>query len=106
MIPKAAIEKAIEGGWSIHKDPPTEWYEIGPQEQRNAVLDPSFWQALGVARGSVATLPVEPCTNPPQKRRGRPRKPHLTYWQEDALKFYRLVITGQSTEQFWEELLK
>lgn len=89
MISKAAIEKAIQGGWEPFKSIKMAELECGivgsntlhcnikpdktgayPRgfcslDLHRAALSPSFWQALGVARGSVAILPIEPCTNPP-----------------------------------------
>jgi hypothetical protein len=80
MIPKAAIEKAIEGGWRLPQ--PCEHDGIKFYHTGDTALDPSFWQALGKALGwsDWGYVPM-------------------------AENFFMLVIRERLTEKFWEELL-
>lgn len=86
MIPKAALEKAIEGGWkykSSDRYSREEAIAVLMTLWEGTALDSSFWQALGRALG----------------------------WNEDdsimqARHFCYLVLTGGDTGKFWDELLK
>jgi hypothetical protein len=93
-IPKEAIEKAIEGGWSNYRKEEVDrgGYKIA--------LDPSFWQALGKGRwytksgaalhGKIfVNIHDEPCDE----------------WEVKALEFLDLILTNGNTEKFWQELL-
>jgi hypothetical protein len=113
MIPKRAIEKAIEGGWqptdnSRHND----YY--GSWNWQGIALDHSFWQALGKALGWPKTV----C------------RAHLKQdncgivWTDTvgvhAHRFYDRILTGgdvkfgepgyaegqKNIEKFWADLLK
>lgn len=87
MIPKRAIEKAIEGGWSVgnEDDFVTLRWEIW-------ALDPTFWQSLGKALGWVD---------------GDIELPFDWHFQSklSAHKFYEIILTGGDVERFWTELL-
>lgn len=48
---KDAIQKAIEGGWKEGSLSSSEALEFGLRYNSTALLDPSFWQALGKALG-------------------------------------------------------
>ena len=77
-----AIKLAIEkGGYK-------EAHIKGSIEQHAFTLltaDPLFWQALGKALGW--------------------KPENGFYWEEEALRYFRLVLNGGDTEKFWEELL-
>lgn len=98
MIPKQAIEKAIEGGWK------PAWHKRGDNDQLTAeyvadaphetALDPSFWQAL--ARSLAWNSPTAKFTDIGSNSR----------WVKTAHHFYDLVLTGGDTEKFWEEILQ
>lgn len=119
MIPKEAIEKAIEGGWEafghcsptcpepatfevsvdgiyviFHEDNSVVEHAIDnvgyPAER--IVLDASFWKSLGKALG------WEELTE-----QGNPSG---TGWYYRASAFLDLVLTGGDTDAFWKELLK
>lgn len=88
MIPKEAIEKAIEGGWEPYKTRTTL-----PNWQITA-LDPAFWQALGKALGWPSVTPGNSVMTQefPQT------------WRYHALHFYDLILTGGDTAAFWKSL--
>lgn len=91
MIPKQAIEKAIEGGWQ-HEIKDFAEYALAtfnPSGIRWQViaLDKTFWQALGKALGWVPDYALE------------------AGWGHYAHMFYRLIHTGGDTEKFWADLL-
>jgi hypothetical protein len=106
MIPKAAIEKAIQGGWQPnvsefrefvcyidavnYLDAKGSWQVIKYEE---IALDPSFFQALGKALGL-------------EKSDRNTRTEIWLEWKYQAHRFYDLILTGQPTEPFWEALLK
>jgi len=98
MIPKAAIEKAIERGWKYnglefegHPDFNDDELAYGwvrttkgtyTVYRSEIALDPSFWQAV---------FPVSHYA--------------ATYWFDMAQKFSRLILTGGDLEAYWNELL-
>lgn len=99
-IQQEAVSAAIEGGW----EPPFygfKWWMVGGmvlwndgQESfhwQQIALDPSFWQALGKALGWNDDVAFETYTAP--------------MWKMQAMRFIDLIITGGSTDQFWDELL-
>ena len=107
MIPKSAIEKAIEGGWRPNPERTTpvtitetqHWFG---QSQNltlgyaQIALDPLFWQALGKAlRWAKQVQSVISW-----------HKNEVPTWQNRAHRFYDLILTGGDTEKFWEEILK
>jgi hypothetical protein len=96
MIPKQAIEKAIEGGWNDKIG--GHYEEIGFWQ--TIALDPTFWQALGKALGWNGLI-LELI---PDADRGKIIDPNE--WHGHALDFYDLILTGGDTEAFWNELLK
>lgn len=120
MIPKQAIEKAIEEGWILrggfkaHRIEllPTAHPSIGywfrdnttPHEFCERVdweeiaLDPIFWQALGKALGWYEW----PLKHRPVDLADLDFKCPLC----NAHRFYDLILTEGEPEQFWKELLK
>jgi len=86
MIPKEAITKAIEGGWSNDA-----MYWVVEEKQRYfelAALDPDFWRALGKALGwREDTFDM------------------WGMWYFNAQEFQKLILTGGDTEAFWRDLL-
>lgn len=82
MIPKSAIEKAIEGGYPRNSELLDTYCTHG------IALDPTFWQALA----KVGLYTKSPRTVDP--------------WKRTAREFYDLILTGGDTEKFWEEILK
>lgn len=103
MIPKSAVEKAIEGGWlgntnrdlkvviDRYNDVLTKRGRViyYKKSQERIALDPTFWQALGKALGWPEKSEVY--------RRGK--------WLHQAVCFYDLILTGGDTEKFWAEVL-
>jgi hypothetical protein len=104
MIPKQAIEKAIDGGWLylgsegklLRRGDELRWQHDGFTERieiAEVVLDPSFWQCLGKALGwGNYKVSSNPGGNVPR-------------WNYEAKRFYDLILTKQSTEAFWADLL-
>ena len=112
MIPKQAVDKAIEGGWTLkagrldnHRPEKENYLDEENQtfhhkgiqiDARLIVLDPSFWQALGKALGWKSNhsrydkCPY--CSEIP--------------WKEHAKAFFNLLLTNSDTTPFWEEILK
>lgn len=86
-IPKEIIGKAIAGGW---KD--TFLKQMSVTSWQVAVLDPTFWQALGKALGWSTEWK------------------HLTpfgyKYLDVAHEFLNHVLQGKPTDEFWQELLK
>lgn len=136
MIPKTAIEKAIEGKWK----PPSSVSAEGllrDFEWQIFALDPLFFQALGKALGwdnrpledadyqlaaevNVRWIPMFDTKGRPLMQtiqRGQEEN-LMRYrmeqaiieieergWKYEAKRFYDLILTNQSTEAFWSELL-
>jgi hypothetical protein len=107
MIPKAAIEKSIEGGWVPPRPYLVLQFEKGSKLHAEEVmammlpqeiaLDLSFWQALGKAlRWPLLGQPYYLGNHWCERE----------WWQYKAIKFYDLILTGGDTEAFWKELLK
>lgn len=108
MIPKEAIEKAIEGKWRKADVPHIEeqlgrlWVRFEREEnerhlpivwESDIALDPSFWHSLGKALGWGAQVYS---------------KRYRAYWpryMHEAMMFYDLIITAGDTKAFWKELL-
>ncbi len=113
MIPKSAIEKAIEGGakispnWKYNKDG-IYWSKNQYITWEEIALDPTFWQALGKALGwDFEELICKACG---KDECGRGWHCGTTQakqtWINEARRFYDLILTGQPTDKFWEEILK
>lgn len=81
MIPTEAIEKAVAGGWRPTTRSSVLFGVVG--DTNAAILDPTFWQSLGKALGWEAR----------------------DDWQQNAHRFYDLILTGGDTKKFWDELL-
>lgn len=91
MIPKEAIEKAIEGGWQVEDVLQTGNLIVDTKfMHQQATLDPSFWKCLGKAQGWQGKH--EPLTD-------------MLVLQAHVHKFIDLILTGGDTEKFWRELL-
>lgn len=100
-IPKRAIEKAIEGGWK------GDWY-VWAHAPAIIALDPTFWQALCKALGWSLFVAYKngQWINENEDNRALSDTPfRLPNWQWKAHGFYDLILQGQSTDTFWEELL-
>ena len=76
MIPKQAIEKAIEGGYTEAWIKDGDVYTEHPHS--SIVLQATFWQALF---------------------------PGTRDWLFNAHRFYDIILTGGSTDEFWATLL-
>lgn len=107
-IPKEAIKKAIKSGWyfmgnapiydeTLHKvfrvDGDGGYLEIYPEQ---IVCDPTFWQALGRALGWDDQEALE-------EYKGVRR--YVPGWEINGEEFLHLILTQQSTEEFWKEKL-
>lgn len=116
MIPKLAIEKAIEGGWQVpHVETEDELpaairFYLHGNEWAKIALDPTFWQALGKSlRGEIEThIYIK------RVHAGKPHLGNVTItrpnrysfnWRKHAHRFYDLILQGKDTEPFWQELL-
>lgn len=126
MIPKLAIEKAIEGGWkNIYL--PNVPFEVKITESKYLVvthsnghevvvcpiaeiaLDPTFWQCLGkmLEWGDSCCHCNEHGFYEVYRHQAvcglsSARAP----WQIRAERLYHLILTGGDTHKFWDELLK
>lgn len=128
MIPKIAIEKAIEGGWKKweHENATIYFYESnGCNGQPCWVIDhtyadpyhddvrkgkkwhlrsaeialnPTFWQALGKACG----WKTEKNKSMIEQQSGDV----FQHWYQKAMHFYDLVLNGKDTSDYWTEILK
>lgn len=103
MIPKQAIQKAIEGGWWV-----TNFFGLTAEEQHqaehDAVIDPAFWQALGKVLGWKGYVGE---THSACGFSGGMDSFNFDgeEWNLNALKFYDLILTNGDTENFWNDLL-
>lgn len=88
MIPKEAIERAIEGGWADFDPSTSIIYDTGYWQV--IALDLRFWKCLGKALGWDADY----------KPGNRP------LWHIQAFEFYDLVLNGYGPDEYWKELLK
>ncbi len=100
MIPKEAIEKAIEGGWNTYIAngwSPLEWCgapRFSGDELYFIALDPSFWQSLGKALGWKG------------KAYFRSKGYECEPWQFFQLSFVEASWGGaDEVADFWRELL-
>lgn len=123
MIPKQAIEKAIEGGWNgggIYTAPHAMadgnplrnsslvrcsdcWctdqsahthHDNKKHNSASIALDPTFWQALGKALGWLDVTATK-----------KHVCPDCCEWMKHAQEFYDLILTGHDTEKFWNDLI-
>ncbi|SRR5258705_13519207 len=101
-IPRKAIEKAIEGGWQTSFD-----IDVLVEQRRHPhleetivcsiVLDPSFWQSLGIALGWKRGI-----------KRGVAGAECIVRqdeWYEQAHRFYDLILAGGDAQKFWDGIL-
>lgn len=90
MIPREAIQKAIQGGYGGRFDSPETI--LASHSQWQLALSAPFWQALSKALGWVVQSIQDP-------------KPTNFQWYHEAHRFYDLILRDKSTAEFWEELL-
>jgi hypothetical protein len=107
MIPKQAIEKAIEGGYKID----LAWFvDLPVYAHAQIIIDPDFWQALGKALGWLNHCPAnidhKPTTNPLECPECGCSYNGAQIWKDSAHRFYDLILTGGDTEKFWDDLLQ
>jgi hypothetical protein len=107
LIPREALEKAVQGGWRTYKDFQFANAMHGPRQfvmligkgingavtrrvwEEGVALDAGFWQGLGAALGWS----------------NRDVGGGYSGWADNAHKFYDLMLTGQPTDQFWKKTL-
>lgn len=103
MIPKQAIEKAIEGGFKINPVILNEWGGVIMHDLAcELTCDPSFWQALGKA----LEWSEEHFTSCAIWKTGECDCSAKDEWKEKAKEFYDLILERKDTTAFWEEILK
>ncbi len=125
MIPKQAIEKAVEGGWQQWANGTSPSGEDLAASIDNAIfdwpitaLDPTFWQALGKTLGWEKKMVVRRgmvignfgWESPDKNIRfyGEEMGAGMDYmnpWVYYAHRFYDLILTGGDTDKFWQEIL-
>ncbi|MDE2022442.1 MAG: hypothetical protein KGI71_06040 [Patescibacteria group bacterium] len=136
MIPRVAIEKAIEGGWKYHGSKGTVIQRGGELRWKNNIcterielteiaLDTTFWQCLGKALGwkkyvwqSYSDYHYGNFANkdftddegfvPPIHYTDNDNKYAVRYitYEMYAHHFYDIILAGKDTKPFWDELLK
>ncbi len=84
MIPKEAILKAVKGGWKNQENTPVSLVSGYTKNWERAALDATFWQSLGKELEHRLTRE----------------------WEDKAMEFYYLILTGGDTDKFWQELLQ
>jgi hypothetical protein len=95
VIPNNVVEKAIEGGWRDNK---IRYQQIRAVTGTHMIpvevvaLDPIFWQALGKSLGWREATHIV-------------KEDIIDDWLKTAHRFYDLILQGQSTDDFWKELL-
>lgn len=105
MIPKLAIERAIEGGYGQGEAPySTNWSGMA--------LDPAFWRALGKSlykqnpkqwQDVAFTMHVGHRDGLPSKT---PKKIHRQDWLRHAHRFYDITLQGKDTTDYWNDILR
>lgn len=132
MIPKAAIEKAIEGGWShasilegsewkvghgmmlVRTPWPSEKFPDRKARQKISLsaiaLNPTFWQALVKMPMNCPKVWKGKRCSAGEIRKcstcGRGYVGQSRYsWLPLAKRFAFLILTGGDTQKFWDELL-
>lgn len=119
-IPKEIIELAIKGGWMsetpniqmVSDDLP---YSVSLSETdgvlnrlfyfEEIICDPEFWKALGKEKGWNKKTMCETCF----LAGFYALKDCSRCWGEWFLRardYYSLVLFGDNTQQFWEEIMK
>lgn len=106
MIPRRAIERALEHGWDDTNHAfatdgvaDTDFcMRVGSwcYDFRTVALDPTFWQSL---------LPICECHCGKDGHAIRSINCPRTNWKNRARDFYDLILTGGDTQAFWDELL-
>lgn len=129
-IPKAAIEKAMAGGWKpslvpratlIRKVMPVEAHETDVSTCAElwafVFVDPEFWKCLGKSCGweeSIEIFMSDYTGNHPFMG-GTLDYPYvegagMTYkglrWKYEAMRFFDLILIGGDTDAYWQEILK
>lgn len=118
MIPKRAITNAVAGGWRNQSNAPISLVTGYTKDWERVALDPTFWQALGKALGWEEwefVCPKYNCHkfyNLPEGHHGDIRCPKCDHWgaRGDIGEWYgewfcHLILTGNNTEAYWDELL-
>lgn len=95
MISKLAIDKAISAGWRPLP-------HLTHNELCAIALDATFWQSLGKALGPFADGDGLFHLESP---RGVAIDRDVSWADYTAHRFYDLILTDVSTEEFWAELL-
>lgn len=110
MIPKEAIDKAIEGGWSGFFARGYTWNGKGITDidgdfwtYEEVALDPTFWQALGKALGWPEDWYIGE-SRFKDKVDGRLYRTHCPKWHAHV--FFELILAQEDTKTFWEEIIK
>lgn len=105
MIPKLAIEKAIEGGWhSGDTENASYWVKQAEVFPAKITLDPAFWRGLGKALGWGGV-----CTCPPEVPVAWSHEAPCMFENTDSLfiaeMFCREVLREGDLEAFWDSYL-
>jgi hypothetical protein len=102
-IPREIIELVIKGGYKMPK--PCDFEGTKIVHCAEIALDPDFWRILGKERGWKRKNVCQGCF---LKGFAAPKDCDdcVPEWRQRAAYFFDLVLTGQSTEEFWRELLK
>lgn len=118
MIPKEIIELAIKGGWDYSCK--FAWNEDNPEEDRvlvdeaGTILDPTFWQALGKAKGwKSADIGEDICFMCGAAKDDKVECEYSSkhrYAKDESLKnackFFALLLTSSPTKPFWDDIMK
>jgi hypothetical protein len=104
VIPQRALELATHGGWSEFAGRPQKSRETTGSSWvpfEVVALDPAFWQALGKSLGWNESF-----FDRHASAHDMAAYYHTEAWLMFAHNFCDLIYQGQSTEEFWKELLK
>lgn len=98
MIPKEAIEKAIEGGWNTRGFDSNEWGGVIMHDAACEItLDPLFWQSLGNALDKELAAKYAA------------QGTYISFtkwdWRKYASTFCDFIFEGRETQVFWDCLL-
>lgn len=114
MIPRQAIQKAIQGGYGGRFDSPE--IILASHSQYQLALSAPFWQALSKVLGWPEYAPIcHRCNNIRKERYDLSCSPdgqcdltgydNSLIWNMYAHRFYDLILTGDDTDAFWEQFL-
>ena len=104
-IPKEAIERAIQGGYTKSDAVNSDWALRLPSELHGMIaLDPSFWKALGEVLGwAEEDELIRSCWR--LSGGGSYMPEGLYHWHKTATRFCELILRRADTAEFWERLL-